>query len=270
MADPKINTLPPAPGAIDPADEIIITGVDAGSAGYSYRRPISELAALFEPPLPPGGSGLGTGGWELHDSWVQSIDGNAAAPLDFTGLAGVSDLKIVVLGVTKSVSAGLDMLVSQDNGSTFFNTSGNYISFSTGAASNQSSFFLPGGATTAVRSGAVHLVGCESYPMLHTPSLNHGQPGSMFVANASPIDAIRIIFGAGALTAGAIHVFKRRLPRYRVPSYTLSAANALTGLVDGDVVIITDASSPVKGVAVTGGGSTKVMAFRDGSNWIAA
>lgn len=269
MVDQKINTLPPAPGDIDPTDEIIITGNDAGSPGYSYRRPISELAALFEPPLPPGGSGLGSGGWELHGSWVQSVNGNATGSLDFTGLAGVSDIKVVILGVTKSSAAGIDLLVSQDNGATFFNTSGNYISFTTGAPTNQASFFLPGGSTTASRSGAAILFGCESHPALATP-VNSGGVTMLFAANSSPIDAIRIIFGAGSLTAGSILVFKRRLPRYRVPSYTLAAANALSGLQDGDVVIITDASSPVKGVAVSGSGSTKTMAFRSGSDWIAA
>ena len=268
MADLRIDQLPPAPGSIDPADYVPVSSVN-GTLGVTYRRPMSEVEALFAPPTPPGGSGLGNGGWELHQSWTQSIDGNLTGPWNILGLAGVSDLRILGIGITRSSSVAFALELSADNGSTFFTTSGDYITFSTAAASNATGLPLHP-AATAIRSFASELTGMEGYPAMTSPNASQGQPSSMFIQNGSPLNAARLTFGAASLTTGHLKVFKRRLPRYRLPTYTLAAANALTGIQDGEAVIITDATSPVKGTAITGGGSTATVAFRLSGAWIAA
>lgn len=268
MSDLRINELPPAPGAIDATDEVVCTSAN-GTVGQTYRRPVDELADLFTPATPPGGSGLGTGGWELHQSWTQSVDGNLTGPWNILNLANCSDVRILGVGIVRSSSVAFTVEFSQDNGSTWLTTSTDYATFSTGAPSN--SVGLPiHPAATAARTFSTKIEGLEAYPAIYTPNSSQGQPLGMFVLNGNPVNAMRLQFGAASLTAGHLKVYKKRLPRYRIPEYTLAAANALVGLQDGDTVIITDASSPVKGSVVTDGGSTRTIAFRDGSDWIAA
>lgn len=265
MADLRINELPPAPGALDPSDQILCSSAN-GDVGVSYRRPASELAAFFEPPDVPGGSGLGDGVWELHQTWNHSVDGNAFTSLNFTNLGGASDIRIVILGVTKTAAAEFTLEMSQDNGATWFTTSGDYVSFSTAAASNRANIPIAGGSATAARTNATMIEGLESYPSVNTPALNTGQPSAMFVANANPVNAVRLLFGAGALNGGVVRVFKRRRPRYRLPVYTVAELDALSAL-DGDTVLVSDADTPVRGDIVTGGGSVRCQVNYDGTNW---
>ncbi len=260
MANEKITDLASAPGAVDPTDEVIITSVN-GTLGRSYRRPVSELEILFQ------GQNVGLGhGWNEVYHWDQSIDGDLTAAFDVINLDGCSDAIITMIGITKSGSASMRAYCSVNNGSSFYTTSGDYVSFSNGAPGNQADFNFGGGSTNAARTQGILITNLQGNPLLITPENNTGQPSRMFVASPAPVNALRIgPSGAVNLTAGIIRVFARS-SNFRKQIFVVSALPTV-GVGPGDCAIVTDASSPVLGAVVVGGGSTMVGVFYDGTDW---
>jgi hypothetical protein len=63
-----------------------------------------------------------------------------------------------------------------------------------------------------------------------------------------------MVTGAPAFTYGA--------------SYTPTAAASLAGTVEGSINYVNDATTPVVGSAVTGGGSAKCLVCYNGTDWI--
>lgn len=160
--------------------------------------------------IPGGGGGGGGNGWEEVFTWSFSTDGTLATPVTIPNLADYEDLRIVFIATTKSASQAFTLQMSQDNGSTFFTSTGDYVAFSTGTVTTRSDLTLPGGATTNARTNATEITGLKKYPSVITPALNTGQPSQMFVANGNPVNAIRILAGGASLTGGELHVFARK------------------------------------------------------------
>ncbi len=155
------------------------------------------------------GSGGGGANWTKTYEWSFAVNGAIASPIAITGLAGLNDVRFVFVGVTKSVAAAFTLLVSQDNGATFFTTSGDYVTFSTGGSTNAASFSFTGGSTTLARTFAAILHGLPGNPSFITSANNTGQPSEMFVANANAVNAIRIVFTGASLNGGRIAVWTR-------------------------------------------------------------
>ena len=194
MASKEISTLT-AGGALTGSDQ-----VHALSGGNSRRFYIPAWHLL-------GGSYTSAGIWD------QSVDGNALN-VDFAGLAGADDILILARNVTKSVSGTLNMRVSIDNGSTFYNSSGNYVSLAnTGVETNAASAGLHDTSTTAARSCIGMIYGASAsgtIKRISSPIRTEDLIEKLFVASTSPIDAVRVYpSGGGNLTGGIIYCLAR-------------------------------------------------------------
>jgi hypothetical protein len=143
--------------------------------------------------------------------WDFAVDG-AKANVDFTGLAGHTDILVIADSVTKSVSGVLSLFVSTDNGSTWFTTSGDYVVFdANGAETNTTSCLFHATNATAARSGAIRIMGANvSGTVKVCEQLNNMGFNRLFAGSTSAINAIRINgSGGGNLTGGKIYCLAR-------------------------------------------------------------
>lgn len=149
--------------------------------------------------------------WSLAGSWDFSV---GVAQVDFTNLGGYTELLAIARGISDGTTGTRQMLCSVDNGSTFFNASGDYILTSNaGVESNQTSIGMHDTNSTAVRSANVHILGSNlnGVPKLCRALVRAaGATDFYFVGSLSPINAIRINnSGGGNLTAGSIRLLGR-------------------------------------------------------------
>lgn len=179
------------------ADDVDTTGASAGD--------VLEYDGAEWVPVPPAG-------WVLAASSAAS-----GSAVNFTGLAGVTDIMVIARQVTLSSSGVAVVQVSVDNGSNYFSTSGNYIAIvnDTGVEANTIGASMWNTSATAARSGVVKIEGANvtGAPRLihclgNTPSAIHAQ--RLFVADtANDIDAVRIVPTAGTFSGGNFYVFTR-------------------------------------------------------------
>lgn len=144
--------------------------------------------------------------------WDQAVDGTKAT-VDFTGLAGKTDIMIIARSVTKTVATPLVIQVSVNNGSTYYSTSGDYILTNTaGAESNQTHFgqIIPGNVSAA-RTGSIILPGVNVTGIPKVSEQIVALNGAhFFVASTSAIDAVRILgVAASNLNGGKIYCLAR-------------------------------------------------------------
>lgn len=152
----------------------------------------------------------GGGGWSLAGTWAWSAN---VAQVDFTGLAGATDILVLCRGITLSLSGIAVLRVSVNNGVSFFATSGDYVSITAaGVESASTGLAMYDTSATAARSGGgiIHGANVTGAPRLMTSPMPVTTQ-RMFVADtANDIDAIRVIpSGGGDITGGSIYVFKR-------------------------------------------------------------
>ena len=153
--------------------------------------------------------------WKLNKVWQQSVDGSAAN-VDFTNLQGAQDIMLLVRNVTKASSQAFYFRVSVNNGISYYNSSGDYVSIAnTGVESAQTAGAqLTNANATAARSGGVTLFAANTNggPKLIQSVVRDGTNRSrFFVASTLPVNAVRIITSGGALmTGGAIYCYIRR------------------------------------------------------------
>lgn len=143
--------------------------------------------------------------------WDQAVDGSKAN-VDFVGLAGKTDILIVVKAVTKANSGLTQLQVSVDNGSTFYSASGDYTSMAAaGGETNTTAVFFHGTAATLARTGVARINGANlAIPARLIEQLNNGDAHRLFVASSSAINAVRINGSSGGnLTGGKIYCFAR-------------------------------------------------------------
>lgn len=165
-----------------------------------------------------GSSGLGTA-WTLAGSgqtatgkWDQSVDGSKSA-VDFTGLAGATDIMIVGWQTGQSVSGIPFMRVSVDNGSTWYSSTGNYVAVGpSGVTTNSttSAGLVDTAATAGISWGAIILGANLAQQRLIQSTVRFTAGGAYFVASTSPINAVRLqSTGAGNFNSGQIYCFIR-------------------------------------------------------------
>lgn len=149
--------------------------------------------------------------WSLLGSWDHGVSGNTASPIDFTGLSGSRDILIIAQDVTLSVSGILGVQLSVNNGSSFFTTSGDYISLNdAGVSTNQDQIRMYSTAATAARSAHKLILACNlsGVPKVDTP--NEASRRHQFRGSTSPVDAVRVLASAGGnLTGGKLYVLGR-------------------------------------------------------------
>lgn len=165
-------------------------------AGVAVTEPVADELLVT----------IGGNAWVSVASWTYSVD---VANVDFTNLGAYTELMVIGDGITASVSGTRNLLVSVNNGSTFYNTSGDYVEVATtGGVSNLTAVPAHSSAAATVRSFIVGIMpsGLTSTSKLITRS---GGLTALFKASTSPINAIRIVNASGNLTGGSIQVYGR-------------------------------------------------------------
>lgn len=160
----------------------------------------------------------GVGGYTVPAGTVAWVLAGTNSPtaqtsVAFTGLAGATDIRVVIRGMTQSIAGLLGVQVSTDNGATWLTTSGDYIALSgAGAETNGTNLSVFGGSATAARSGEVTIEGCQ----LTAPKVSRSNLFSTdsiylrMIPVASAINAVRVVTtGGGTMSAGTIWVFTR-------------------------------------------------------------
>jgi hypothetical protein len=152
------------------------------------------------------GGGGAAGAWTTVGSWTWS----AIVPqVDFTGLGGFSELLVIGRGITASVSGTRMVQVSVNNGSTFYSSSGDYITIDAAGNENSGIGFAHSTSSTGARSITVHIVNTKGALKLADMHNNTGIR-SLFVGSPSDINAIRVSNSTGGnFTAGSVILLAR-------------------------------------------------------------
>lgn len=188
------------------------TGLTVGTI-YYVRNP---AANSFELSATVGGASINTTGSQsgshsaqLAASWVWSSNVSA---VNFTGLAGASEILVFAYGVAVSVSGAATVQVSTNNGSSYYSTSGDYLAIdAAGTAVNTIGASLYGTNSTAARYGQVllHNPDTPGVPKMMNSFLPSTTPLRIFIADLwNDIDALRVVGSSGGnLTAGRLYVY---------------------------------------------------------------
>lgn len=188
------------------------TGLTVGTI-YYVRNPAAnsfELSATVGgASINTTGSQSGTHSAQLAASWVWATNVSA---VNFTGLAGASEILVVAYGAAVSASGAAMIQVSTNNGSSYYTTSGDYLAIdSAGTSVNTIGATLWGTNSTAARYGQVllHNPGAAGVPKMMNSFLPSTTPLRIFIADLwNDIDALRVVGSAGGnLTAGRLYVY---------------------------------------------------------------
>lgn len=149
----------------------------------------------------------GGGAWTLITSLAAS-----AASHDFIGLAGYSEILVMIKAVTATGSCIRQLLVSTDNGSTFKNASGDYINVSSTAVESNGTVISFSNANNATAQTAwilikfFNTVSPKPYESsLPTADLNG------YIPVATALNAVRVRASSNAFSGGTIYIFGRGL-----------------------------------------------------------
>jgi hypothetical protein len=137
--------------------------------------------------------------------------------VDFTGLVGYADIRVIVSGITFGVASRPTLRVSTDNGASYFSTGGDYVSISgAGGPTNASEIEFMDTNLTTSRNGEILLEGCN---VLGAPKVSRANFFSSdnfnmrFAINATiianDVDAVRVL-ATQNFTGGTIYVLGRR------------------------------------------------------------
>lgn len=143
--------------------------------------------------------------WRAAGSWTFSTNvGN----VDFTNLGIFTEIMIIMRLLTLGTSGTRNIQVSDNNGSSFYSTSGDYQSLATtGAETAATSLATHGTASTAARSSIVKIQNFNK-ALIKPVEMTSGVPG--IIAQAVALDAVRILPSAGGnITGGSITVYGR-------------------------------------------------------------
>lgn len=147
-------------------------------------------------------------GWAL----AASNSPSGVATVNFTGLAGYTDLRVVVSGMTFSVSSRPQLRVSVDNGSNYLSSSGDYIGVQgNGQSTSPTELNFYDTAATGARYGEIFLEGINITGAPKAARSNFFNTDGVhlsLIPNTNDIDAIRV-FATQNFTGGTIYVFGR-------------------------------------------------------------
>ena len=146
--------------------------------------------------------------WALVNSWTYS---SAVPNVNFTGLAGYTEVRVVIRGMTTTGSVTRNLYVSTNNGSSYLTTSGDYVFVaSTGVETSRTTIPFASGITfNSPTAGEIVISGWN----LTSPKLVQARTTTverMFVIpTASALNALRVGPASGNITAGSIFVYAR-------------------------------------------------------------
>lgn len=164
---------------------------------------VTDVAGVATVDIPGGSGGGGT--------WTLAASTTIAAPTatyDVTGLAGATDILVVMKDIAASGGSVLLTLASTDNGATFLNTSGDYVQVSNSGIIANVASMTSSASTGAVRGGVVTIAACDLTGPIKAFRTAAGNAGYIPAAT-NPINAIRVARPGANMTAGQIWVFVR-------------------------------------------------------------
>ena len=147
--------------------------------------------------------------WTLVNSWTFST---GVAQVDFTGLAGYTDVRVLVRNVTLAGSGQRALRVSTNNGSTFLSASGDYVAVAgTGVETNSTGISMHATASALARSCEVEICGFNLTASKVAQALTRTDFRTFVVPTSSALNAVRIFdtTGGSNLTGGSIYVYAR-------------------------------------------------------------
>lgn len=165
----------------------------------------ATVATLQATPAATGGS-----------PWVLLFTSTPTAvnSVDFTGLSGYTDIRVVVRAMTFGAVDRPQLRVSTDNGSTFLSASGDYVGISSaGAPTNFAELDFMDGDNTTSRNGEILLEGIN---MTTAPKVSRSNIFTIdnmnlrFMPTTSAVNAVRVKSRNGNnFTGGTIYVMGR-------------------------------------------------------------
>lgn len=203
--------VPQAPtGGSNALDDL--TDVDAPTPSDGDVLTFDSGSGDWVPEAPGGGADWAPAGgaYTSPGVWDQAVDGNAAN-IDFTGLSGATDIRLIMEAVTKANSGAPVVYVSIDNGSNWYTTSGDYAFASTAGvrtnADSMAQFHITN--ATAARDGIVEIQNANK-PRPVGLNVTVQASHRLFLASTSPINAVRIVNPAGGnFTGGKFYCLVR-------------------------------------------------------------
>lgn len=158
---------------------------------------------------PPGTNGSGSAAWSL----VGSSTPTGVNLVDFTGLAGLTDVRVVIRGITYGTSDQTAVRVSTNNGSSYLAASGDYsrIAGNGDETVDNALAFHSGNGTTA-KTGEVYIEGFNltGFKISRATIFSVDGINLRIIPVASALNAVRVCSLAGFnFTGGTIQVFGR-------------------------------------------------------------
>jgi hypothetical protein len=147
------------------------------------------------------------GRWVLVGSWTYSTP---VANVDFTGLAGYTEVRAVMRQVSGSSGLFQFARVSTNNGSSFMSSAGDYIETATDGTANTITYMpmqpaIGAGAHTGeILITGWNLTANKVAQMRHATGIRQ-----YVIPTSSALNALRIADNGGDLTGGSIYVFAR-------------------------------------------------------------
>lgn len=154
----------------------------------------------YEPPPKPEPTDLP---WTVVKEWSFAVDG-ATNAIDYVLGTGITELIVIGEAVTRSSSAFNQLVVSEDGGTTFKTTLGNYKTWATnGVPSDQTGFPIPETTTFGALNTVAWFIGLNlgnHRTVMHMTTGFVG--GAMYVASDNVVNAVRLRPTAGNFNGG--------------------------------------------------------------------
>lgn len=189
--------------ASQPAATAVATGTLYGvtDEGNKIERSNGTTWDAYSP------TAAASGAWTLITSLAAS-----AASHDFTGLAGYSEIMVMIKQVTATGACIRQLLVSIDNGANFLNASGDYLNVaSTGAESNGTVISFSNSNNSTAQTSTVTIKGFNlTSPKNWENSLPTADLNG-YIPTANALNAVRVRASSNAFNGGTIYIFGRGL-----------------------------------------------------------